>query len=330
MKRLFIALAAAVFFLPCAAKAHATNWHLAVEPLFGMKWGQIDEYVFLKDSDYSNDKLSELNWEIKPLFYLGVRVSGGWRGIEVSTSFTGAIPARTGITYDSDWQNIRYKNTGDYQYKTNYSESDNELDSNITWSINGGYTFAPVSFFSIKPFVGFDYDHIAFTAYDGNYWYGASASNHLYAYDDTEAEHRETGTFSGKVLGYERQSYFVWLGLSMAFFFPYNLSCTLGAQVAPYLYTFSTDTHYLTNSTEYVDIVEGYFSAFKAFSSIRYACTNRFSVCINGEFFYMKILRGDDYTKTANASSYTLSTYVDGGAGASFFDLAVSCKFRIF
>ena len=36
------------------------DFFLDVEPLFGLKNGLVDEYVFLKNSAYSSDKLSEL------------------------------------------------------------------------------------------------------------------------------------------------------------------------------------------------------------------------------------------------------------------------------
>ena len=109
----------------------AIDWNLSVEPLFGCKIGELGEYVYQQNCRYSDNKLSELNWDIKPAVYLGAKIAGGWKGIGLSTYVTGAIPKRSGIVMDSDWLNKQYANAENYLYKTNYSESDNYSDRGI-------------------------------------------------------------------------------------------------------------------------------------------------------------------------------------------------------
>ena len=80
MKRFFL-FAAFLFFSFAAFAVDLKDFSLYVEPLCGMKWGQINEYVFYNNSYFSRDKLSELNWEIKPEKYLGAKISGGWKNV---------------------------------------------------------------------------------------------------------------------------------------------------------------------------------------------------------------------------------------------------------
>lgn len=66
MKRIISLL----FFIVQFSILIAHDFHFSLEPKIGMKRGQINEFVFLKNSFYDDDKLSELNWEIKNEFFI--------------------------------------------------------------------------------------------------------------------------------------------------------------------------------------------------------------------------------------------------------------------
>ena len=59
-----------MFFL--GSSGFAQNAGILVEPLFGCQYGTLYEYVFANyRTNKSNRKLSQLDWEMKPIFYAG-------------------------------------------------------------------------------------------------------------------------------------------------------------------------------------------------------------------------------------------------------------------
>ncbi len=328
MKKILLSLA----FSFLSFSAFSIDWSLfslSVEPLFGMKYGQLDEYVFLKQTQYSEDKLSELNWKIKPELQYGIKIRGGWNGFFEETHFTAGIPMDCGKMTDSDWMNIKYANQENSLYKTNYSESDNHLDYDISFGFKGGYEFRFFEIISIKPALAFEYQNTKFTGKNGTAWYGKSKDpSGKYPYDDSE--HQETHDFSGKrVVGYNRISDIIWLGSDFAVSLSSNFEINAGFFLSPYTYTVSFDNHLLT-SMDYADKTIDSFSAFRWNFGVSYRIAERHFINLNASCFYMSLIRGETYEKSSSQSTYTKSTVAEGGAGAGWFDLTLSYRFKIF
>ncbi len=329
MKKLFLSAAIFLFLVPVFAARE--DWSLSVEPLAGLKFGQVDEYVFLKQSNYDDDKLSELNWELKNEFYGGLKINSGWKKIFLNLSFTSGITSQTGQMADSDWLNIGTAGLEDYQYKTNYSESDNYLDYDYTFEIKAGYDFEPYKNdflrLSVKPFAGLYFNSISFDAEDGSYWYGATVNDtYQLPWNDssTKEEH-----FTGKVISYKRTSYIFWLGFDSSLELPKNFVLNTGFNFSPYLYSESIDTHW-KRALMFADKTPGYFGAFKWNLGAEYKIAKRHSILLNASYFYMRTLRGDSFSKSTSAKTYTKDGTDDGGAGAHWFDISLAYRFKIF
>ena len=334
------------FFSLSAFAVNLEDFSFSVEPLFGMKWGQIDEYVFLKESNFSDDKLSELNWEIKPEWYCGLRIGGEWKKFFAETSVSFGIPKNTGLMMDSDWLNndpasvspkIASKASN---WKTNYSESDNYLNYDINFSLKGGYNFQVLDWLKILPALSFDYENIKFTAKNGTKWYGSSSANGYYlssssASAESFSIYNKYG-YNGTDIEYNRIIYNFWLGSDFSIKLPKNFEFKTGFFFSPYIYAVSYDSHVLkakvnpNNPSDYADLTIGFFGAFKWNWGISYKITERHFVSLNASYFYMRVLRGDDYQKSSNENSYKKASDADGGAGAKYFDITLSYRFKIF
>ena len=326
--RFFIPLL--LFVLP-AFPAKSRDFVFFAEPIFGIRNGQVDEYVFLKKCAYDSDKLSELNWEIKNEFYGGIRTGFEWGNFFSEFSVSGMLFSQKGLMADSDWMNTTVANAENYQYKTNYSESDNFLSKDYSIGAKIGCSFwlfeNDFASISIKPFAGFTFSAIAFDAKNGTAWYGNYIGAYQAPYDDSE--NRSVYDFSGmNLISYERKSYIAWLGFDFFSEISEKFVAGAGFSFSPYLYAESIDTHHQKNAM-FGDKTTGCFGAFGWRLSAEYIISDRFSVLLGAEFFFMRVLRGNSYQKTVSASKYKLDSSSEGGAASHFLDIALSCRLKL-
>ncbi len=319
-------LAALVFAL---LSLSAFPFTFSIAPVGGIRSGQIDEYVFLKECDYESDKLSELNWNFGSEYYAGGRIGAKWNHFFLNGEFIFGFPMKVGSMCDSDWLNADVKNAGDYQYKTNWSHHDNYLESDFSFSMKCGVEFRAVEnsrlSFSISPFVGFEYDKIKFRGENGYAWYGNSRNGYYLPYTD---EDRTEYTFDGKVISYERRTFLSWLGGEGKIEFSKAIAFSLGFQVSPFVYAESIDTHW-SKKMMYGDKTPGFFSAFRWHASQSIFLGGHSYLNLSARWLYVGVLRGDSYSKSISGSYYTKDETCDGGAGEFFFDISLSYEIRI-
>lgn len=334
MKKIIIPAITSFFILPALifADVRKEDFSFSIEPLFGLKNGVVDEFVYKLDCAYDDNKWSELNWDIKNELYGGLKLNGEFRNIFLETSFTAGIPKSSGITKDSDWRNIECTNAEDYQYKTNYSEHDNYFDYDIGAKVKAGYSFKLLQDkkvkLALKPFAEFQYENFQFTCKDGTCWYGAYSNGHFARWNDWDNQADNSGDKSGDVMSYQRQNLIIWLGGDIEVALPKNFTVFTGFKFSPYLYSESIDSHYLT-STYYLDITPGYFGAFDCNLGVEYAFTKRQSITLGAEGFYMRELEGDDYiNNTKKWYRNGKAKDADGGSAQRYINITLSYKYK--
>lgn len=335
----FFSIFASVY---ATAEIKKTDFSLSVEPLIGVKNGQVNEYVFLKESNYDCDKLSELNWEIKNEFYSGLKLNGGYKNIFLEAGFTAGFPLECGTMKDSDWYNndptlVTETSGHDYKtnyhdYKTNYSESDNYIDYDISASLKTGYSFKLPELkkisTKISPFFEFEYQLFKFTAKNGTAWYGSETDGYYAAWNDEE--NRSIKYFSGDVISYKRQNFIFWLGGSIAFNLPKDFSVGAGFKFSPFVYSEAIDCHHL-RGLYFLDIVSDFCSLFNYNFHTEYKIDSKKSICLNADYLYMKTLRGKSYSSDSQKWSKDNELKdSEGGADQHCFNISLSFKYNFF
>lgn len=340
MKKVLPLVLAFPFFLIFAsvyatAEIKKTDFSLSVEPLIGVKNGQVNEYVFLKESNYDCDKLSELNWEIKNEFYSGLKLNGSYKNVFLEAGFTAGFPLECGTMKDSDWLNnnsSEVTETSGHDYKTNYSESDNYIDYDISASLKTGYSFKLPELkkisTKISPFFEFEYQLFKFTAKNGTAWYGSETDGYYTAWNDEK--NRKILYFSGDVISYKRQNFIFWLGGSIAFNLPKDFSVGAGFKFSPFVYSESIDCHHL-RGLYFLDIVSDFCSLFNYNFNTEYKIDSKKSICLNADYLYMKTLRGKSYSSDSQKWSKDNELKdSEGGADQHCFNISLSFKYKFF
>jgi hypothetical protein len=323
-------------------------WKLAIRPSFGIKNGDIGEYVFLKDPIYSDDKLSYLDWNFSPEYYFSLGVDSGYKSFKFGLNLWTAIPTACGKIQDYDWFNnysVYVTSTSGHDYLTNYSESDNYISHDAGFSVNAGWDFEIAKVLHINPFAAFEMSETKFKAKGMYASYGFKTSDesgdtYFYPYNDSDPSHvyNPSENSSTTVLSYKRDLYLVWVGLNLDYTLPQQwtldrpLTIKAGFSASPYVYAFNEDYHpfALYGPTYFADICEGFFKAFKINAGLNYGITRKLSVNFDFSYFILNEIRGETYSRLATSKTWSHPTDSQGGADAEWFDISLGVKYTFF
>ena len=325
-------LSSYVFAETSIQKKSESNFQFSLEGNLGVKKGELGEYVFYLPSEYESDLLSYLNWGYTELC-AKLQTEFVWRKTFATVSFCAGAPLPCGTMTDSDWLNVEEKNAADYQYKTNYSESENNLNYDFDILIRAGFKFKPISRLSILPFVGFSYQYISFTAEGGTAWYGNGGAEK----NDTtrtiysrwnDAENQTVGNFSGKVITYERETLAFAAGLGAQYDFS-KWQIRAWFFVAPFTKSVSKDRHHL-RKMDFADETGGTFRIFDVQIECGYEFSEKMWILFCANARYTRLFRGDTFSKSVSNSKYAFHSTEEGGADAKMFGAGISFKIQLF
>ncbi|MCK9170584.1 MAG: hypothetical protein M0P01_09240 [Treponema sp.] len=302
----------------------AGDWNLSAEPLFGVRYGTLGEYVYTPDTNGDYAKLSELDWDMKPQWYYGGKISFGWRGISISGYAEGFIPAAAGSMYDSDWMNITI--TSDADTKTNYSISENTLISSYKLGADASYTFYLDKYVSVQAIAAIDYMYTNMEARNGYGWYADNytlGSSVGYSHDSDKAVYYPSGKLSG--IDYTREDMFTWIGVTNIITPFRQFTGTLSFFISPYTYIQSLDHHY--GKAYYVDIMKGYCSAYKFETSGSYNFTKNILLQLSVSWLFSEIIKGDDYQASSSSGPWVKISNIISGADLNYCEASLALRY---
>ena len=253
-----------------------------------------------------DDYLSELQWDIKPLFYMGLDIELGLKdpaedwGFFVSCGIKVGIPMKTGIIENRDW----IPNTLSPSPLTHFSSHENHTKAAFLLGLSTGFSF-PVWKLILRPYLNLDYMYYSFEARNGyrDYW-------------DTGYE-----KMSGPCIGYVQHWILIHIGigaefalgpfdLAACFFFGHS-SCIA---IDDHLLRDTRFTDYLYSGFMVKPVIEAFFSF-----------NDTFKLGISASYLFIGTTRGDTHVK-----SPTADYWITDGAGAQFkaFEGTVLIKYK--
>ena len=213
------------------------NYALSLSPLFGLVYGQAEELVYPVDT--KAPLLSELLWDMKPVFYYGLLLDfsqinprNRW-GFFSNVSLKMGIPGPSGKQENRDWQSTENANL------TDFSRHDNHTRELFLLDFRCGLSF-PVNRFLIKPFFHVSFKRLSFYGTDGYGIYARLIQRGIYYPIDDDPRLEQ---FSGKVISYTQEWIGVAPGVSVTFFWLHNFFTELSFMVSPLVYCSALDEH---------------------------------------------------------------------------------------
>lgn len=331
MKKSLLILCVAFIFFNIALVAEEKTSSVTIEPFTSIKYGKLGEYVYDTDSNGDLQKLSYLEWEVKPLVLAGLNVSAKTKNLTIAYNFLSyGVPLSSGNMYDSDWIALT-------DMKTNYSISENTLNHFLQAGYNVNYTFKTNKIISITPGAGFEFSSISFSARNGYGWYGDyrySTTHENVSWDSTYAKYFATGELMG--IDYSRETFCTWLGFSTTADFNKHFSLLISAYISPYTFVSSIDKHFSNSAstvyTAYNDLMDCYFSYFKTSLASEFSFSKNISLCLNVNCLIGESAIGITYSKYATSTYEGTSSLLSSKSKSDTFELeaSLSCKIRFF
>ncbi|MBO7122648.1 MAG: hypothetical protein J6V90_05140 [Treponema sp.] len=327
---IFLSLCAAI---PLSAQ-EKRGWTFSAEPRFGARLGQCKEIVWHnKSSGDGLYKLSELVYDMLPVWYIGANIGARHNRFEINFLSKFFIPARSGRLTDSDWLNdIAYGN-GDTTTKTDYSEHSLFLNSTAAGiagfdlELQTAVNFKPTSFLTLAPVLSFNAQYMNFQGRNGIGYYGNYLPSQRTRASWSDVANRTFIDYNGQtIIDYEAYNLFVWAGIR-ARFEPTNwLAITATTEVSPLYIFFDYDTHN-TNSKYFFDMAITAFYAFRQSAQIEFKIKKFFSLCQTTTFVFTGETHGSMYGKADSGEKYKKISNTEAGDQIVYVDLELSAKF---
>ncbi|HKL86267.1 MAG TPA: omptin family outer membrane protease [Treponemataceae bacterium] len=289
----------------------------SLSPFTEIVYGESFEYV------YTSDKiLSELVWDMKPLYFLGLEAGLEWKkGLSLNVEASFGLPMVTGLMEDSDWFNLFQDiDTG----KTHFSRHAAKLEYATVLSCSAGWIFSTkdknTGVVTFTPSIGYKYFSWKWNAVDG-YIQHNSAIGGIY----TEWEESQTKVHAyGVGISYQQQFYIPTIGVSSSFSPNNKIKTELGITFSPLVYSYNIDHHFYPTSghdyrestmwTEYHDILtDGIF--FEPSIAVTWSVSNKVCLFFNARKTLISSLRGTT-GEIKSGSSYVSWTYKEDGNGS--------------
>ena len=294
-----------------------------ITPQFGFMNGMIREYVIDPECTNTGNKESELDWDIKNIPVISADANlWFWNILYANFNFRAGFPKSSGVMQDYDWLNCFNWPEDDPTALTNYSISDNQLDSYYSFGSKfGGSINLPLKI-KITPFISFEYEYLCMSSYGGYALYKSKNWTKDYFVDsDGNAK---------KVISYAQEYNAFMLGLSLqSESIPFTF-IRAEYMISPYTADIkSLDIHNL----RYLGFLDKMYGSLmmKGSAELLARISKNHRAGISGFLQYIPFTKGPDYSVKVNSKSQPITKYVqepvEGGTDRFLWQISLVYQF---
>jgi outer membrane protease len=310
------------FVLPLAGETGSppkpeTAYALSVAPVFGFLYGQSEELVYKQVENKT--LLSQLIWEIKPVFLLGASLDLDRRypmekpGFFMNLTAQFSVPLKTGTMEDRDWLA-----SGDRL--SHFSLHDNYTYWAMFFDVSGGLSLPIKSQILFKFYAALNYMQFKWVARDGYHQYGSSTSSGYSPW----TKDLEKITDSGPVIFYTQNWFIITPGISLYIPLYRLFSVNIDFQISPLVFCLDQDNH-IQRGLQFNDYMFGGIS-FEPRGAFVLSLHKKIALSVYVSYRVIKDLRGYIVQKDINSS--TTTTFQDQ-AGATYSALGGGLSLKI-
>jgi len=318
-------------------------YKLSFAPLTGILIGQSQEFLYKYPGKTQYE--SQLLWDLKPLWYVGMSSDFGPRdpfargGFIAAGSLKFGLPFKTGNIEDRDWDDSRNDDL------TNYSKHDASSQNAIFADISGGYSWPLNDFLALSVAGKFSYMYFSWMAEDGYLQYATEDSSNPHQYNTSSIIYREV---YGPGILYTQHWFIFAPVLSLNGKINQLFSVSGNFSYTPLIYCTDRDDHLLP----LLDTAGAYLAGGRTFTgyfpfgtyinggaSVTFSPLKTLDLELSVSYMYITGLRGSTYVNINGISGFNYQDYVpgtfnqnyyDGGAGYSALDIQITAKILVF
>lgn len=264
----------------------------------GFMYGNIGEYVYSGE-----DKISELDWDTKPLIYIGnVFTAELKNNISAGLGYWFSLNSRAGNISDTD-----YGSAGE---KVHYSNHDSVISTARFFDIFAGYNFN-LPGIRLLLLAGYSFKQFVLEARNGY-------SEDVYS----GARFYSNGIF----IQYEQKYHIPYAGITMRYPFTRDLYASLSGTCSGMVFCRAEDNHISRSQVFYDNFEWGRY--YSAALSAEWIVSGRLSLAVSCGYYTVLRVRGDTYSLNKNTGSK--SVIYKNGAGMSFDSTDCRIAFKYF
>jgi len=322
------AFAVLVIMIQCVQPAftqekQTASYAVSICPQFGFIYGQAEEIVY-PSPEYKAEKLSQLLWDIKPVYYYGMAMDFSraqpmdkW-GFFSNLSLKSGIPGNGGNMEDRDWMSTENAEL------THYSIHDNFTDNLLLLDLSAGVSFPIKRILLMKTYLTVTYMHFSFY---GQYGYGKYARRTI---DGKYASINDNPIYFSfadweKVITYTQDWFIIAPGVSLGYYFNTRFYAELAFQISPLVFCDDLDEH-LTTYTQYRDYMRGGIFLEPGFHFSWFA-NKRLELSLEFSWRYINGTWGETYVGSLYTQSYQQQG--EAGAGLSMINTGLCLKIHL-
>jgi outer membrane protease len=291
-----------------------------------MFYGQSEELVYhASDPD---EYLSQLLWDLKPLWYYGSSLSYGLEeplqkaGLFAEAVLRAGIPAETGIMEDRDWM------APDHQL-SHFSSHINFTRGAMLADAGLGLTVPIKSALWIKAGMWFSYMWFSWDSQDGYLQHAAKDFDEVY---EVWNEQIPKVYLFGPAISYLQSWHALSPGLSLQF--PLGRLFRLGISMlwSPWILVTAQDIHHSTPDVQYLDYMSSGAMLFEPRGEVSFSPHKKFALNLFAAYRYISEARGPSKNRKSTSSSVAeAGQYSDtlNESGVSYRVLEAGISFTI-
>jgi outer membrane protease len=233
-----------LFLVSICSVTGQTNYAVTLGFRTGFLHGTAYELVY--DQDKNSPYVSELQWNMQPLWYGGIIIEYGPKEPSVNIGFYGVlglklgVPAKTGAMENRDWLTP----TTTPGSLTMFSSHDNHTKAAIIVDLEPGISLPLINNLSMYLYPGLSYMYFKFEGRDGYTQYGsnnrvATQNNPYVPWDSSWPKN----SIYGIGIGYEQHWFIVRPGLGFIWNLK-NFAIDASISVSPLIVSYTVDNHY--------------------------------------------------------------------------------------
>ena len=321
MKRIWIGLLISIFAALELFAIDNNDLSFRITPRFEFVNGSINEYVFNEANDNTDNKESQLDWDLKAIPVFGINADFNlFRYINIGLDGSIGIPVQSGNMQDYDWLNYKYWPNDPATQLTNYSIHDNYLLKYLTFSVSGGVNIQIPGNITITPKIAYYYELISFDGRDG--------------YKTYKQDNWIPEDFSGKVISYMQEMNAMFLGFSLIFDNIPRTTLYADFKVSPKM-TFinAIDYHYVRYEAFWDKMSNSW--QFKGNIEAQYKFNRYNKAGIFGSIQYIPVSKGDtssnslNYDETLISEKWELIAKNGGGTSRLIWSIGLNYSFSL-